>query len=84
MMATFNIATFNCAGMADATRSTALLNLFRKLPVQIICVQETHSRPENEAQWAREWAPGAVILNSATNMANAQNGVAIFINDSNL
>ena len=62
-MATFNIATFNCAGMADATRRTALLNLFRKLPVQIICVQETHSRPENEVQWAREWAPDVVILN---------------------
>ena len=84
MVATFNIATFNCAGMADATRRTALLNLFRKLRVQIICVQETHSRPEKEAQWAREWAPGVVILNSATNMANAQNGVAIFINDFNL
>ena len=84
MMATFNIATFNCAGMADTTRRTALLNLFRKLSVQIICVQETHSRPENEAQWAREWAPDVVILNYVTDMANAQNGVAIFINDSNL
>ena len=83
-MATFNIATCNCAGMADSTRRTALLNLFRKLPVQIICVQETHSRPENEAKWAREWAPVVVILNSATNVANAQNGVAIFINHSNL
>ena len=72
-MATFNIATFHCARMADATRRTALLNLFRKLPVQIICVQETYSRPENEAQWAREWAPDVVILNSTTNMANAQN-----------
>ena len=84
MMATFNIATFHCARMADATRRTALLNLFRKLPVQIICVQETYSRPENEAQWAREWAPDVVILNSTTNMANAQIGVAIFINDSSL
>jgi len=83
-MATFNIATFNCAGMADTVRRAALLNLFRKLPVQIICVQETHSRPENEAQWAREWAPGEVIFNSATDVTAAQNGVAIFINDSNL
>jgi len=70
--------------MADTTRRTALLNLFRKLLFKITFVQETHSRSENEAQWAHEWAPGIAIFISTKNTANVQNGVKIFINESNL
>jgi len=34
-MAALTIATFNCAGMADTVRRTALFQSFRKLPCQI-------------------------------------------------
>ena len=81
-MADVKIITFNCAGMANSIRRTALFEIFRRLPAQIILTQETHSKPEDEAIWAREWAPRTVVFNSAKNTTSyPRNGVAIFIND---
>ena len=82
-MATLNIATFNCAGMANSLRRAALFDQFRKLPAHIILVQETHSNVKQEAKWTQEWAPRTVIFNSNKNSATPTNGVAIFINDVN-
>ena len=59
-MPELTIATFNCAGMANPIRRAAFFDLFRRLPVQVILVQETHSKTEQEA----EWAPRVVVFNS--------------------
>ena len=64
-MADVKIITFNCAGMANSIRRTELFEIFRRLPAQIILTQETHSKPEDEAIWAREWAPRTLVFNSA-------------------
>ena len=52
-MADVKIITFNCAGMANSIKRTALSEIFRRLPAQIILTQETHSKPEDEAIWTR-------------------------------
>ena len=83
-MGALTIATFNCAGMADNVRRTALFHYFKKLTCQLILLQETHSKIENEPIWTAEWAPGAAIFNSTTNAATAGNGVAVLINDNSL
>ena len=83
-MAALTIATFNCAGMADNVRRTALFHYFKKLPCQLILLQETHSKIENEPIWTAEWAPGAAIFNSTMNAKIAGNGVAVLINDNSL
>jgi len=84
-MADVKIITFNCTGMANSIRRTALFEIFRRLPAQIILTQETHSKPEDEAIWAREWAPRTVDFNSAKNTTSyPRNGVEIFINDPNI
>ena len=84
-MADVKIITFNCAGMVNSIRRTALFEIFRRLPAQIVLTQETHSKPEDEAIWAREWAPRTVVFNSTKNTTSyPRKGVAIFINDPNI
>ena len=79
-MPELTIATFNCAGMANPIRRAAFFDLYRRLPVQVILVQETHSKTEQEA----EWAPRVVVFNSIKKTATPKNGVAIFLNDPNI
>ena len=56
------IATFNTAGMADPTRRSLMLAFFRSLNVHIICLQETHSRPEDETDGQTNGVFGRHVL----------------------
>jgi len=78
------IATFNTAGMTDDIRRASLFILFRSLNVHVICLQETHSLPSDEARWAKEWAPNQAFFNSDCQGGTRKNGVAILASCSSI
>ena len=77
----WRIATFNTAGMADPTWRSLMFTFFRSLNVHIICLQETHSRSEDETNWTNEWGLGQACFNSDKPGKSRKKGVAILLND---
>ena len=61
-------------GIADKVKRKAILESYRERS-DILILQETHSIPEIENIWAKEWG-GDVIYNHGTNMSK---GIAIFL-----
>ena len=78
------IATFNTAGITDNIRRASLFVLFRSLNVHVMCLQETHSHPSDEARWAKEWTPNQAIFNSDCPGVTRKNGVALLANCSSI
>ena len=78
-MAKLRFATFNCAGLASATRRRAVFSYLRSLNVQIFCLQETHSNTRDEHKWATEWGKNRACFHS-NHANNRSNGVAFLIN----
>ena len=44
------IATINYCGLRDPAKRLAFFAYARKLDVQVLCLQETHSRPQDESK----------------------------------
>lgn len=50
------IATYNCDGSANITKRNEVFTWLQdKENLKITCVQETHSRAENELKWRSAW-----------------------------
>ena len=58
-----------------------MFTFFRSLNVHIICLQETHSRSEDETNWTNEWGLGQACFNSDKPGKSRKKGVAILLND---
>ena len=52
----------------------------KKMNVQVFCLQETFSKPQNEPKWAIEWSAEQAIFNSGTNTPKVDSGTAILLN----
>ena len=84
MTSFFSIATLNCNGLADKARRLSIFSNLSKTKFTIILLQETHSNPSEETQWANEWVKGPAFFNSSPNSGKARGGVAILINCKNI
>ena len=74
------LATINCRGIGDAAKRTAFFAALKKLNIQIYCLQETCSKPQDEQKWATEWSTDQAIFNSNANTKKADSGTAILLN----
>ena len=59
-----SIMTLNVRGLQDKIKRRSIFNFYRSKK-RIICLQETHSKPEDENGWSMEW--GSEILFSHGN-----------------
>ena len=69
-----------------AARSSQAFSFFayaRKLDVQVLCLQETHSLPQEESKWQKEWGDKTqAVFNSNAEVAKrADAGTAVLLNN---
>ena len=48
--------------------------------VEVFCLQETFSKPQNDQKWAMKWSAEQAIFNSGTNTHKVDSGTAIHLN----
>ena len=49
------VASINCCGLRDPAKRLAFFAYARKRDVQFLCLQKTHSPPQDESKWQNEW-----------------------------
>ena len=76
------IATINCRGLRDPAKRSALFACARKLDVQVLCLQETYSQPQDEQKWQNEWGDEnqAVFNSNAEINRKTDAGTAVLLN----
>ena len=76
------IATINC-GLRDPAKRLAFFAYARKLDVQVLCLQETYSLPQDESKWQKEWddKTQAVFNSNAEVAKKADAGTAVLLNN---
>ena len=79
MCSFLSIASVNCNGLGDMAKRMATFTFLQSLPSQIFLLQETHSTPDLEKNWATEWKAGPAIFNSNPQGGSSRGGVAILI-----
>ena len=77
------IATINCCGLRDPAKRLAFFAYARKLDVQVLCLQETYSLPQDESKWQKEWGDKTqAVFNSNAEVAKkADAGTAVLLNN---
>ena len=77
------IATTNCNGLRDPAKRLAFFAYTRKLDVQVLCIQETHSLPQDESKWQKVWGDKTqAVFNSNAEVAErADAGTAVLLNN---
>ena len=70
------IVSQNVRGLRDAVKRKKLMVYFKKIDVDVILLQETHSVQSDEAQWHREWGSTNIFFSHGTNQSG---GVATLI-----
>ena len=74
-MTSFNILTYNCKGLQQKSKRNKLFNYISdKIHNGIIFLQETHSTPECEEKWKKEWGGEIYFSHGSSNST----GAAIF------
>ena len=76
------IANINCRGLRDPSKRLALFAYARKLDVQVLCLQETYSQPQDEQKWQNEWGDeNQVVFNSNAEINRKTDaGTAVLLN----
>ena len=76
------IATINCRGLRDPAKLLAFFAYAGKLDVQVLCLQETYSQPQDEQKWQKEWGDKsqAVFNSNAEINRKTDAGTAILLN----
>ena len=69
---TFRVISLNTRGIAEKVKRRAIFNYYRQR-TDILCLQETHSTPEDELIWTNEWG-GRVLFSHGT---SSSRGVAV-------
>ena len=77
------IATINCRGLRDPAKRLTLYAYARKLDVQVLCLQETYSQPQDEQKWQNEWGDkNQAVFNSNSEINRKTDaGTAVLLND---
>ena len=73
-MATINVLSLNVRGLRDTSKRRSIFEFYRKR-CDILCLQETHSTPDDEQLWNNEWGSAGHYSHGTS----AAQGVAIFI-----
>ena len=73
----FSIASLNVNGMVDDKKRNAIFYWYRKKKIDILCLQETHSSPETELKWGKEWVGKSFWNHGSSN----SRGVAILLSE---
>ena len=74
-MTSFNILTYNCKGLQQKSKRNKLFNYISdKIHNGILFLQETHSTPECEEKWKKEWGGEIYFSHGSSNST----GAAIF------
>ena len=73
----FNIGTYNVRGLRDFSKRNTIFQFLRESPLNIICLQETHSEMSDTKSWEVEW--GAPIFFS--HGTRQSSGIAILLRD---
>ncbi len=68
-----HIVTFNARGLRDPNKRKKVFQKMKKMNVDVVMLQETHSTAEDSPLWEREWG-GRALFAHGTNMSR---GVAI-------
>ena len=78
------IPTINCCGLRGPAKRLAFFAYARKLDVQVLCLQETHSLPQDESKCQKEWGDKTqAVFNSNAEVAKRANaGTAVLLNNS--
>lgn len=71
------VATFNCRGLNDHVKRTAVFEFFMNSDITIVCLQETKLNPDKEIMYTREWTKGPSFFNS---IRGGKSGTAILFN----
>lgn len=64
-MCKFKVGTLNLNGARDRVKRASLFHLIDIKKLDVVLVQETHSTPDLECEWMREWT-GQVHLSHNT------------------
>ena len=49
------IGSLNVRGLQNLNKCKEIFNFFRKHQLDIVCIQESHSSPENMNEWSAQW-----------------------------
>ena len=74
-MCEVKIVSLNVRGLRDNIKRKEVINILRKEKVDIACMQETHSLPEDEVLWSKQWN-SKLICSHGTNQSR---GVCIML-----
>ena len=71
-MGDFTISTLNLNGARDVRKKESLFELVKLKSINVMLVQEMHSKTLNETDWRREWDKEVVL----THLSRTSGGVA--------
>ena len=77
------IATVNCRGICrDRAKRLAFFTYAKTLDVNVLCLQETFSKPQDESVWQIDWGDKnqAVFNSNAENSRKTDAGTAVLLN----
>ena len=77
-MDNIKIGSLNTRGLGDLNKRRRVFNYLRQQQYDIICLQETHSTPEQEELWKKQWN-GPIHFSHGTSQAR---GVCILFSQS--
>nr|CAB3264529.1 pol-like protein [Phallusia mammillata] len=84
MVSYLKVLSLNVNGITETTKRRVIFDHIRESKANIIFLQETLSKPQEEARWTKEWTCGCAAFNSNSETEQRKNGVAILTNSTNL
>ena len=73
----FNILSLNIRGLQNDVKRRAIFNYVRNC-ADVVCLQETHSTPQDEEKWKMEWGGNVYFSHGSS----ASKGVCVLIKPS--
>jgi exonuclease III len=74
-MAKFNVCSYNVRGLGDSKKRACIFIFLKQSHYDIIYLQETHSKPDTEIKWKKEWGGSCKFAHGT----GSSRGVAILI-----
>ena len=78
---TIRVGTLNCRGLNKYYKRMSIFDFLMKSNLDIIFLQETKLKPEEESQYIREWHNQNCIFNS---VSGGKSGTAILVNNNSI
>ena len=67
MIDDIHVASLNVRGLHDNKKRKEMFNFLRKQNFDIICLQETHTTPDDETLWKMQWSGPILFSHGKTN-----------------